>query len=524
MVEKNRSLLIQYFPAMISGLMLTLSFPGPGLSFLVFFAQVPWLVSLQSMTAKESFYSGFIAGGVHFLSLLYWIVPTVNVYGGLHPLLAVSVLTLLSVYLAVYPAMFALLLKKADPAPWGRPLFAAALWVGLEYIRTYAFTGFSWGLLGYSQYTHLWLIQVADVSGVYGVSFLIVVVNCVLAGLWGRGKKNSLKNHLVPVLYTLLLCAAVMGYGFQRIKTIDAQSISAQKTTLTVVQGNIEQDLKWSDAFKARTVEKYILLSSAAAENGAAKKKPDLIIWPETALPFYYGFDPGLSNRVDACVRSLKTNFLIGTPAFTTSEKETRYYNRAMMLNQFSLLTGRYDKHHLVPFGEYVPLGRYLTFLGKITAQAGNFSPGDQGFTPLGFYGHKTGVLICFEVLFPSIASGFVKNGADILTTITNDAWFGRTPAARQHFSIAVFRAVENRRTMARAANTGISGFIDPKGKIMAATALFTDTAVTREVPALTRMSFYTKHGDVFAMSALVAIFLSFMLKKIMRKVEEASK
>ncbi len=206
------------------------------------------------------------------------------------------------------------------------------------------------------------------------------------------------------------------------------------------------------------------------------------------------------------------------------------------MLDQFANITGIYDKHHLVPFGEYVPFGKYLTFLGKITAQAGNFSPGEQSFTPLVFddntlkktnnlqvtydqknirnlkVTHKTGVLICFEILFPSIASKFVKNGADILTTITNDAWFGYSSAAMQHFSIAVFRAIENHRTMARAANTGISGFIDPTGKIIKKTSLFTDKAATCQVPVLNSISFYTKHGDLFAMGSFFAILANCML------------
>jgi apolipoprotein N-acyltransferase len=195
------------------------------------------------------------------------------------------------------------------------------------------------------------------------------------------------------------------------------------------------------------------------------------------------------------------------------------------MFDGFANITGTYDKNHLVPFGEYVPFGDYLAFLGKITAQAGNFSAGDQAFLPLEFNNNnlrvtrKIGVLICFEILFPSISSKFVKNGADILTTITNDAWFGHSSAAMQHFSIAVFRAVENRRILARAANTGISGFIDPKGKIIEMTSLFTDATVTRQVPVLNSLSFYTKHGDVFAIGSILvtlAIFAwIFVIKKI---------
>ncbi len=510
MIQKKDNFLIQYAPAMVSGLLLTLSFPKAGLSPLAFFALVPWLISLLSLTLKQSFYSGFIAGFFHFVTLIYWIIPTIHIYGGLHIILAGSTLILLCFYLALYPALFAFLLKKLRPGTFFTPFLAACLWTGLEYIRTYAFTGFSWGSLGYSQYSNLMFIQVADLSGVYGVSFLIVLINYFFADLTILLKEKKKERPVFAMLLTIILVSWALYYGNLRLSAIDSLMISAPKPAIAVVQGNIEQDLKWSDEFKNKTVEKYILLSKTTLNDN-----PELIIWPETALPFYYGYELTLSDLVDQCVRESRTNFLIGSPAFKSDEKETLYYNRAFMLNRFSIVTGTYDKNHLVPFGEYVPFGKYLTFLGKITAQAGNFSTGDKTFMPLDFKDHKTGVLICFEILFPHIASGFVNNGADILTTITNDAWFGQTSAPLQHFSMAVFRAVENRRSVARAANTGISGFIDPTGKILETTPLFTDRAITREIPALTLMSFYTRYGDIFAFGAMVAFCLTFMVKGI---------
>ena len=518
-VKKNIQFMLKYYPALISGLFLTLSFPDTNIAWLAFFALVPLLMSIQSMTPTESFYAGFITGISFFLTLIYWIVPTIHVYGGLHLILAFGVLTLLCLYLALYPAIFAFTLKKLKYGSY-MPLLAACIWTGLEYIRTYAFTGFSWGTLGYSQYENLALIQIADFTGVYGVSFLIILVNSSLAILFMSFKKKIAGQYIIPVIYTTVLVIGVYIYGSQKINNIDSQIKKAEKTTISIIQGNIKQDLKWSDEFKIHTIEKYIQLSKSQI-----KKNPDLVIWPETALPFYYGFDRVLSNHVNQCVESSKTNFLIGSPAFELDKEHTRFYNRAYMFDGFADITGSYDKNHLVPFGEYVPFGDYLTFLGKITAQAGNFSTGNQAFLPLEFNNHnlnvtrKTGVLICFEILFPSISSKFVKNGADILTTITNDAWFGHSSAAMQHFSIAVFRAVENRRTLARAANTGISGFIDPKGKIIETTSLFKDTAVTRKVPILTHISFYTKHGDLFAIGSILvtlAIFAwIFVIKKI---------
>jgi apolipoprotein N-acyltransferase len=515
MLKKN-NFLIPYLPALVSGLLLTLAFPKAGLSYLAFFALVPWLISLPSLTLKQSFFSGLIAGLFHFITLIYWIIPTVHIYGGLHPILAGSTLVLLCFYLALYPALFAFLLKKLTPG--ATPFLAACLWTGLEYIRTYAFTGFSWGSLGYSQYSHLLLIQIADFSGVYGVSFLIVLMNSAMADLFLKKEKGGNRPFLSMLLTVILIFAALI-YGHLRLSSIDARKASAPKPAIAVVQGNIEQDLKWTEAFKNETVQKYLLLSKTILKN-----EPELVIWPETALPFYYSHERALSDLVDQFVRESKTNFLIGSPAFKIDEKETLYYNRAYMLNRFSIVTATYDKTHLVPFGEYVPFGNVLTFLGKITAQAGNFSTGDKSFVPLDFQEHRTGVLICFEILFPHIATKFVKNGADILTTITNDAWFGRTSAPMQHFSMAVFRAVENRRSVVRAANTGISGFIDPTGKILETTSLFTDKAITRQMPALSLISFYTRYGDIFAFGAMVAFCFGFMVKGARNKLRRNEK
>ncbi len=523
--KKNLLSVITYFPALISGLMLTASFPDTEVYPLAFIALVPIMVSIQSMTPKQSFYAGFAAGFCHYMTLIYWIVPTVTTYGGLHPLLGLSTLALLCLYLALYVGGFAFLMKQLDPPQTVMPIMGACLWVGLEYIRTHAFTGFPWGVLGYSQYSNQTLVQIADLTGVLGISFLIVLCNCALTQLFlyfrpSTGPRLAPGRAILTTIgYTLVLVAAALVYGSVRIQAVDDLILNASKPKISVIQGNIRQDVKWDKRFKDATIEKYGSLSL-----GAAKTNPGLIIWPETALPFYYGADTEYSNRVDVSIRKAKTHFLIGSPAYERGREKIRFYNRVYMLNPLSLITGTYDKTHLVPFGEYVPLQAYLRFLGKITQQAGNFSVGDKTFIPLAFNDHKTGVLICFEILFPSIARKFVKNGADLLTTMTNDAWFGYTSAARQHFSVAVLRAVENRRSVIRAANTGISGFIDPVGRVLSETGLFTTAAITRPVPALVEISFYTRHGEVIGMAALVAICLGFMVKginKIFRRIQK---
>jgi len=527
------TLIARYLPAMLSGGLLTLSFPKANLSWLAWISLIPLIISVKGMDGKRAFNAGFIMGVVHFFSLLYWIIPTISTYGQLSMFLTVPILILLSFYLALYPAVFALAIHffRSD----FKPLTAAAMWVALEYLRSTLFTGFPWGLTGASQYMNLPLIQIADITSVYGVSFIIVMTNGVLAmviellALAGKKEnrvlffKGTFKPSLIwspSLLWSISLSVVfsfIFIYGEIRIEQIKKITSRSDHATLSVVQGNIEQVFKWDQAFQESTIAKYCELSVEASE-----ENPDLIVWPETALPFYYGWNSDLSAQVDECIKSSGTTFLVGSPAFETvyqdAVKVDQIFNRAYMVNPNGFITGKYDKTHLVPFGEYVPLGKYLSFLGKIIAQAGDFSPGDENNHPLAFNGSSTGVLICFEVIFPYLSRSLVNKGAQILVNTTNDAWFGYTSAPEQHFSMAVFRAIENRRAVARAANTGISGFIEPTGRISVKSALYEDAVLSRSLPSLTVTTLYSTWGDLFAIICLVAMVVLFMINIIKQK------
>ncbi len=319
----------------------------------------------------------------------------------------------------------------------------------------------------------------------------------------------EIKRICIPVLSFFVLIIMVLSYGYARFNTIAGMDKKADKVKVSVIQGNINQFVKWDPKFKIFSAEKYCRLSELASDSN-----PDLIVWPETALPFYYPIDLEASAIVNMCIRKSHACFLIGSPAFKQDKHEFKFFNRAYMVNENAVITGKYDKVHLVPFGEYVPFGKYLGFLGKLTAQAGDFSPGIGKFKPLKFKNKKAGVLICFEIIFPDLARKFVNNGADILVTITNDAWFGRTSAPFQHFSMCVFRAVENRRPLARAANTGISGFIFPTGKIIMMSHLYKDEFLTAKLPCLKIKTIYNRFGDWFALICLIAIPVIFMINR----------
>jgi apolipoprotein N-acyltransferase len=369
---------------------------------------------------------------------------------------------------------------------------APFLWVGLEYVRSFLLSGFPWESLGYSQFDWLQLIQISDMFGVYGVSALIVAVNTLFFELLKQiGEKKALPWTASAVV--VLFFGATLGYGAWRIKRIDESATLAPSLAVALVQGNIDQARKWDPSFQEETLRRYEGLTRTTWRD-----RPNLTIWPETALPFYFLRDQVLADQVIALVREAKSHFVLGSPSFETAGDEVRYFNSAYLVGPDGAVLGRYDKVHLVPYGEYVPLRRFFPFLGKIVEAVGDFEVGSAGRV-LSWEGGRLGVLICFEVIFPGLARSLTAKGAQLLVNITNDAWFGKSSAPYQHLSMAVFRAVENRRTLARAANTGISAFVDPVGRILDETPLFEEAVRTRSVPIMEERPLYTRWGDAFA-------------------------
>ena len=496
--------------AILSGLLLSAAFPKPGLSLLAWVALVPLLVSLRGLDAARAFRVGMIAGLTHYLTLLYWVVLTMRTYGYLPWWQCIALLVLLAAYLSVYTGLFAVSVVRLCPKPVQLVFLAPVFWVALEYLRSILLTGFPWGLVGYSQFNRLHIIQISDMFGVYGVSFLVVLGNAGLYLLllflarkeWGGhpvGKGLVLKTGV----FTIAMVGLTIVYGSQRIQSTDAAQADAATSHVAVVQGNIDQARKWDPAFQIGTTKKYVALTQEAAT-----RQPDLVVWPETATPFYFSASPKLTRLVTDTVRQAGVHLLVGSPSVQRSGDRNQYFNSAYLVTPQGLAGERYDKVHLVPFGEYVPLKRILSFVGKMVAQVGDFSPGQKGRTLAWEARPPLGVQICFEIIFPGLSRSLVKNGAGMLVNLTNDAWFGRSSAAYQHFSMAVFRAVENRRSLVRCANTGISGFIDPVGRVLDRTALFEDAVVDRKIVAMTGTSVYTRLGDWLPLGCLMTLGL----------------
>ncbi|RJQ86477.1 MAG: apolipoprotein N-acyltransferase [Desulfobacteraceae bacterium] len=487
----------QWLLSLSSGFLLCLAFPKIDQGWLAWGALVPLLLAVRQATPRTGFVLGLAAGLVQYLGLMYWTAYTMHVYGQVPLVLSILVLLLFAAILAIYTALFPMLVCWLCRKPWHLVVLSPAAWVMLEWLRTWLFTGFPWELLGYSQYDRLWVIQIADLFGVPAISALIVFFNAVLClaflgwvdkrwQTYPVERKTVLRAGIA--LAGVLLVAAV--YGIYRLQAVDAMAAKADRAKVSVVQGNIDQSVKWDAAFQVLTTVKYRSLSLEAAGNGA-----DLIIWPETAAPFYMFHDKLLTDMVLQGVKTAGTDFIIGSPAAQVENGETYYFNRAYLITPEGAVAGHYDKVHLVPFGEYVPLQRLFPFVDKLVAQVGDFKAGRRGDT-LVWKGRPLGMLICYEAIFPGLARAMVQNGAQMLINITNDAWFGRTSAAHQHFSMAVLRSVENRRFQVRAANTGISGFIDPTGRILAASALYADATLTAQVALLKGRTLYSRWGD----------------------------
>lgn len=501
----------RWVSAAISGLLMSAAFPRVGLSGFAWFALVPLLAALRGQVPKDAFRIGMIAGLAHYLTLLYWVVFTMRTYGYLPWWQCVSLLVLLAAYLALYPGLFALALSRFCRKPGHLILLAPVFWVALEYVRGFLFTGFPWGSVGYSQFNRLHIIQISDMFGVYGVSFLVLLVNAAIYVLLMFAAGKSWQEHPVDkrqalhaAILPIGLIAVCLVYGTLRIGAMDDAMREALSPRVAVVQGNIDQARKWDPAFQIGTTKKYVGLTRSAAA-----RQPDLVVWPETATPFYFEASPKLTRLVTDAVRQAGTHLLVGSPSVQGTPGGRAYYNSAYMVAPDGRATGRYDKVHLVPFGEYVPIKPVLSFVGKMVAQVGDFSPGEKGRT-LAWEKDRPaiGVQICFEIVFPGLSRALVKNGAGLLVNLTNDAWFGKSSAAYQHFSMAVFRAVENRRSLARCANTGISGFVDPVGRIVAQTDLFVDAVVDRDVPVMTGTTMYTRIGDLLPLACLIVLIL----------------
>lgn len=497
--------------AVLSGLLLFLSFPKFGSHLVAWFALVPLFHALgRAGGVRDALKLGFAAGMVFNVGIIYWMGIVVVKYGNLPIYMGVLAVAAVSAALAGYFSLFGAGVYRLKKAGVPEFISAAPLWVVVEFAKSNLFTGFPWENLGYSQVGNLNLVQTADILGVYGISFLVVLVNALFYRAYEH--RPEWKKAAAPVAACAILGAAGMLYGQWRLQDVGAvvkavPAASQMKTT--IVQGNIDQSIKWNEKFERQSLDVFLRLS--AGEPGPV---PGLIIWPETTTPFFFQDVNDKHRDIVAVARSRNDYLILGSPSYETKSGRMQFMNSAFAVSNSGAILGRYDKVHLVPFGEYMPFRSIFPFMGQLLPGMSDFVAG-SGFGPLelGDKDMKIGVLICYESIFPEISREYKKAGARLLVNITNDAWFDRSSAPYQHLSMAVFRAVENRMFMARSANTGISAVIDPCGRITASTGLFEPAKLEASVGFVDVKTFYSEFGNwpvplSFAMLAAAVAFV----------------
>lgn len=479
--------LYNYWPSIVSGVLLILIQPPLSVFPLAFLALMPLLASIDKTNLRASFVAGYVTGIVSFSGLIYWVVTAMNHYGGINVILSTVILLLFVLYLSLFTGLFGLI------CAWLERHFSVSIcisspivWTLLEYLRGAFHTGFPWSYLAHSQYNFLTLIQVVSITGSYFISFLIVAVNGVLFMIWRRHKYSLIYATVIGVLFLTTIT-----YGYISLQQKEART----DKKAAIIQGNVRQDVKWDEDFKRSAIRKHAQMTLEKAKN------VDLIIWPETAMPFILEQELNAKQYLMWLPRELNADLLFGT---ISRDDDQGFRNSALLASKNGNLS-RYDKVHLVPFGEYTPLVSYIPFLRKLTAAGGDFTRG-AGHTPLKSEAGLVGVLICYEGVFPAITYETVRQGAQVLVNLTNDAWYDRTSAPYQHFAFYVFRAIETDRYVLRAANTGISAIIDPKGHVTARTAIFTEEVLRGHFAAKDTITFYVRYGDYFIAAAAIAL------------------
>ncbi|HEV3141018.1 MAG TPA: apolipoprotein N-acyltransferase [Vicinamibacterales bacterium] len=500
--------------------MLALSFPKFGHPAIGWIALAPLMLALVDRKSRipnpkslpplrEAFFLGLLTGVIYFTGTLYWITRVMVVYGGLASWVAVIVNAALIAYLALFPALFAVATRRLAIAHGIRALVAAPIvWVATELGRTYVLTGFPWVLLGYSQASVVPIAQLASVFGVYGVSLLVATVSAALATIGADPKAG---RTFLPLSVAAIIAATV--WGSQRVSRAEL-TLTGDPIRVGLIQGNVDQAIKWDPSRAATIFDRYISLTRQAIGEGAG-----LVLWPESSTPFMFEEEPGGAARIRALAQQARVPILFGSDQVVWRSENgrrvaDRMYNSAFLVRADGGTAGVYRKVHLVPFGEYVPLRNLLFFAAPLVEAIGSgFVSGEQA-TVLPVDGHSLSVSICYEVVYPDLVRGFVRSGSELLTTITNDAWFGATSAPHQHFEQASMRAIEEGRYLVRAANTGVSGIVDPYGRVLAKTGIYEERVVVGDARFLRASTFYARNGDILAYACVVVTVVLLALSR----------
>jgi apolipoprotein N-acyltransferase len=499
---------------LLSAALQILIFPLPNLYMLSWVAITPLLIAIlrarQPQTLQlragikllpasplQAFLLSYACGILWYAGTCYWIYSVMHQYGGVNTPAGIGILILFCLYLAIYHGIFGLLvslLAGSGPGNLRALLLSPLLWVAVEFART-RITGFPWGLLGTAQVDNIPLSRIASVTGVYGISFEIMLVNAAFATAFLVQREKRKRLFLAALVAAVILQAGSL---------LPTPAIPADHNAV-LVQANVPilEGSDWTKPYFNQTLRDLTEVSLGSPSH------PDLIVWPENPAPFYTT-DPLFRDAVSNVARQSNAWVLAGSIGIRNATERpdhpTEIYNSASLVSPNGAWGSRYDKVHLVPFGEYVPFKQIFSFAGGLTKEVGDFSRGTSR-APLDAGGTKLGVFICYESIFPDEVRQFASHGAQVLVNISNDGWYGDSGAYAQHLKQSRMRAVENNRWLLLDTNTGVTAAIDPNGRIVASAPRKTRTALRAPYALSNSTTFYTRHGGWFAyLCAIISV------------------
>jgi len=491
-----------------------LIFPNFGFWFLAWVMIVPLLAVFDSRGVLSSFLLGALFGLIMALGITYWLYySVVHYFEAPAPLGLSLVVAACLFYAALYTGLFGALVSLCRPLVRGPAgvLMVPCLWVACEVLRASWLSENAWGLLGYSQHLCLPLIQVADLTGVYGISFIVVMVNTALYRLvkrWAQrgstaaGEPRGFRAWGPDVLAPLIIICAVLGYGQMRLQRFGPGLPDGPVIRTVSIQGNINRKFRWKSIYYGKNLTKYMKMSRRPETLDA-----DLLVWPENALNFHPDRDATFLGMIRKSLSQPSRTLVTGAPHMETGPgDQKRFYNASYLITAEGI-QGVYRKIHLMPFSERKPWWVRELF-GAPGEAPSHFVPGSE-HTVFALPGASFSSPVCFEMVYPELIRGFVAAGAQFLVNISNDSWFGPSAGPHQHLIFSTIRAVENRRFVIRAANTGISAVIAPTGKILRRTGLNEEAVLAGNVVPLSGKTFYTRWGDVFAAACALTALLA---------------
>ena len=509
--------------AILSGILFACSFPNIAIGWLMFIALLPLFIALTRVrTARGAFLLGWLSQTTAWLMMVPWVVRVMSHYGGLPYITGVLIFVAMCAYLGVYGGAFALLFYRIAPATrFRRWLLVPLAWAVVEYARTYLLSGFPWNLIAASVVDYAPLVQFDRVAGPYALGVLILLPSTLVAwwvgrgggGVGGRSRGNAIshpppptpRSPLFPIAAVVIITFVWWVTGYVAAKML-VRPTGTPMARAALLQPNISQEMRWDSDNLALIFRRMTAMTEEATSHGV-----QVVIWPESTVPLSYATTDFYRESIESTSRTRNADIILGSVAEDPAQPN-KMWNAAFLVSGGRTI-GHYDKIRLVPFGEYVPLREMLFFAHALVHAVGQFEFGTKD-TPLdGRY--RYGPAICYEVVFPQIPRTQVVHGANVLVTITNDAWYDGTSAPRQHLNQARLRAVETDRYLLRAGTTGISAVVDPAGQIVQQLAMGRQGIIYADFQPRTSVTPYVRFGDWFAWVAIVLVALGMVWRGV---------